>query len=275
MLQQGSALDGFAIEATNGKLGTVSDFLFDDRTWKLRWLVVDTGNWLTSRKILLHPSLIRKADMPARTLLVNLTQNQVENSLSIATDEPVSQQMEHNLYGYYGVDPLWGGAYYGNAIAQPLSAPALVSGDLAAGFPRMHEGDPHLRSLKGVTGYNIHANDGRIGHVDSFLFDDTTWDIRYLVADTSNWWIGKHVLLSPLSVREITWETHDVFLNLTGYKIKGSPPYESTSVLGRAYEQLLGTYYGWPDLHLHESQAEPAAAAASSSGKALQSQPTG
>jgi hypothetical protein len=249
MLQQGSALNGFAIEATNGGLGSVSDLLFDDTTWKLRWLVVNTGNWLDDRKILLHPTSIEKIDVPGRTLLVNLTMDQVEKSPGIATDEPVSKQMEYNLYGY-------------NEIAQPLSAPALVGGDRAAELGSFHQkGDPHLRSLKEVTGYDIHASDGRIGHVETFLYDDSTWDIRYLVADTANWWFGKHVLLSPSSVREIAWETHEVFLNLTGYKIKGSPPWDSTSLLDRAYEQLLGTYYGWPDRMVsarHTAPADPA-----------------
>jgi uncharacterized protein YrrD len=249
MLQQGSALNGFSVEATNGKLGTVSEFLFDDKTWKLRWLVVDTGGWLNDRKILLHPSSIDRADMPARTLLVNLTQDQVEKSPGIATDEPVSRQMEHNLYGYYGVDPLWGGGYYGgNMIAQPMAATGLAGGIMAPQLSGANDKrDPDLRSLKEVTGYDIHASDGRIGHIEAFLFDDATWDIRYLVVDTRNWWFGKHVLISPSSVREILWETHEVSLNLTGYKIKGSPPWDATSLIDRAYELVLGAYYGWPD----------------------------
>jgi hypothetical protein len=49
MLQVGTAINGYKIEASDGTIGSVSDFLFDDRTWKVRWLVVDTGNWLTGR----------------------------------------------------------------------------------------------------------------------------------------------------------------------------------------------------------------------------------
>jgi hypothetical protein len=248
MLHQGLAFKGFSIEATDGKIGTVSDFLFDDTTWKLRWLVVDTGNWLKDRRVLLHPSAIEKADLSVQALLVKLTRDQVENSPSIATDEPVSLQMEYGLYGYYGVDPMWGGGYYGgNAIAQPMSAPGLAGSDVTAALPSGgNQGDKHLRSLAEVTGYGIHASDGDMGHVASFLIDDQSWDIRYLVADTRNWWFGRHVLLSPAAVREIIWDLHKVDLNLTGYKIKGSPPWEPTGLLDRAYEQLLQTYYQWP-----------------------------
>jgi hypothetical protein len=248
MLHQGLAFKGFSIEASDGTIGTVSDFLFDDTTWKLRWLVVDTGNWLKDRKVLVHPSAIDKADIPIQALLVKLTRDQVEKSPSIATDEPVSRQMEYRLYGYYGVDPLWGGGYYGgNAIAMPMAAPNFDGEEVTAALRNGHgAGDEHLRSLVEVTGYDIHASDGEMGHVESFLIDDESWDIRYLVANTRNWWFGRQVLLSPAAVRGIDWELHKVDLNLTCYKIKGSPPWEPTGLLDRAYEQLLQAYYEWP-----------------------------
>lgn len=84
-------------------------------------------------------------------------------------------------------------------------------------------GDPHLRSLAAVTGYKIQASDGAMGHLESFLIDVESWDIRYLIANTRDWWFGRQVLLSPASVREILWEQHELRLNLTGNKIKGSP----------------------------------------------------
>ena len=248
MLQQGLAFKGFTIEATDGKIGTVSDFLFDDTTWKLRWLVVDTGSWLTDSKLLLHPSAIDHADVPAEALLVNLTRDQVEHSPKIATDEPVSLQMEYQLYGYYGIDPMWGGVYYGNtAMTKPASSPDVDPKMLAGAQHGLHRaGDPHLRSLVEVAGYNIHATDGEIGHVDSFLVDDESWEVRYLVADTRNWWFGAHVLLSPVAVTDIRWDEHEVKLDLTCYKIKGSPPWNATGLLDRAYAALLHAYYGWP-----------------------------
>ena len=248
MLQQGLAFKGFSIEATDGKIGTVSDFLFDDSTWKLRWLVVETGNWTKDRKVLLHPSAIDKADVPNRTLLVKLTRDQVVKSPSIATDEPVSLHMEYRLYDYYGLDPLRGGRSDGfTTLTMPMVFKAADD-----------KSDPHLRSLAAVTGYRIHASDGAIGRLERFLIDDESWDIRYLVANTGDWWFGRHVLLSPASVRDILWEEHELRLNLTGYKIKGSPQWEPTGLLDRAYEQMLQAYYGWPAKFLPSRQSVPA-----------------
>jgi hypothetical protein len=265
MLHQGLAFKGFSIEASDGTIGTVSDFLFDDTTWKLRWLVVDTGTWLKDRKVLLHPSAIDKADVPVRALLVKLTRDEVEKSPGIVNDEPVSLQMEYDLYGYYRVDPMWGGGYYGsNAIASPMSGPNIAAAGLAPAQHGAHApGDKHLRSLAEVTGYNIHATDGEIGHVENFLVDDASWDIRYLVANTRNWWFGQHVLLSPASVKDIAWDMHQIDLNLTCYKIKGSPPWDPTGLLDRAYEQMLQAYYAWPARFLPSHHAaDPAPAAA-------------
>jgi hypothetical protein len=143
---------------------------------------------------------------------------------------------------------MWGGYYYGStAIDLPQAYPGIPATTTDEPAHRAHaKRDPHLRSLASVTGYNIEATDGGIGHIESFLVDDESWDIRYLVGDTRNWWFGRHVLLSPTSVHEFRWDEHKVILNLTCYKIKSSPPWEATRFLDRTYEALLQAHYNWP-----------------------------
>ena len=164
MLNVVSSLKGFDIQAKDGGLGTVSDFLFDDSTWKVRWLVVDTGKWLTGRKVLIHPSAVGYADYGSQELTVALTKTQVKDSPDIAQDRPVSQQMQNELYGYYGWDPLWSGGMYGGGlyggamggIASPLSTRAYFGAgavrEAERGEADHDKGDPHLRSIAEVTG---------------------------------------------------------------------------------------------------------------------------
>ncbi len=126
MLQVISPLDGFASEANDGRIGTVVDYLFDDASWKVRWLVTDCGTWLTGRKVLIHPSAISREDLEQQQFVVALTKAQVEDSPKLLKDQPVSQQMENQLYSYYGWDPLWGGVNLSaipGAMASPLMAP--------------------------------------------------------------------------------------------------------------------------------------------------------
>jgi hypothetical protein len=250
MLLAGSALKGYTIDAKDGGIGTVTDLLFDDMTWKIRWLVVDTGTWLTSRKVLLHPSSVRRLDYERLELSVELSKHQIEQSPSILRDQPVSQRMENSLYDYYGWDPSWGGSYFGGgAIASPLSAPpyfgasALGEQDDLSLMER--DGDAHLRSLAAVTGYHILASDGEIGHVENFLIDDATWNIRYVIVDTSNWWLGKHVLISPYAVRKISYVDRQIAVDVDREKVKSSPPWDPAVMVDTYYERRLHSHYGW------------------------------
>jgi hypothetical protein len=91
MLQVISPLKGFAIKASDGGIGTVVDFLFDDTSWKVRWLVIDCGTWLTGRKVLIHPSAISRQDLEQQEFVVALTKAQIEGSPELVEDQPVSQ----------------------------------------------------------------------------------------------------------------------------------------------------------------------------------------
>jgi hypothetical protein len=258
MLRVTSTLKGTAIEANDGKLGSVADLLFDDRTWKIRWLVVDTGTWLTDRKVLIHPSAVRSIDKDGANITCDLTRAQIEASPGLTTDEPVSLQMENHLYDYYGWNPMWGASMFGGgAIAMPLSSPPYFGGiGQGAAATAMvddmverdgnREADPNLRSIVEVSGYDTEASDGAIGHVQDFLLDDAAWDIRYLVANTRNWWPGKHVLVSPFAVREISYAHREVRLDVTREKVKGSPPWDPADEPDIDYERRLHAHYGWP-----------------------------
>ena len=92
MLTNTTNLKNFAIRATDGELGTVAEFYFDDETWGVRYLVVDTGGWLGGRRVLISPVSVLRTDWQARQLDCRLTKKQVENSPDINTREPVSRQ---------------------------------------------------------------------------------------------------------------------------------------------------------------------------------------
>src|SRR5665213_376293 len=114
MLWKASGLKGRVITASDGKLGSVSDFLFDDGSWQLRWLVVDTGHWLSGRKVLLPMSVLGHLELMQKEFPVRLTMRQVKDSPGIDTERPVSRQMETSVYDYYGWTPYWGNGLFTN-----------------------------------------------------------------------------------------------------------------------------------------------------------------
>jgi hypothetical protein len=256
MLRHQSQFKDYAIHASDGAVGTVTDLLFNDTTWLVRWLVVDTGNWLTGRKVLLPPSALAHVDHIGRQFSVRLTKQQVKDCPDVETDRPVSRQSEASIYGYYGWSPYWGaGSYlgiigYGGGMvgASVLSRPSpeLMQRERELNEAQREKDDPALRSIEEVTGYHVHASDGEIGHVADFLVEDDDWSIHYLVVDTKNWWPGQKVLISPLSVRTIEWDDRLVNLGADRQKIKDSPAYDPLMTIDPIYEKNHRNHYGDP-----------------------------
>jgi hypothetical protein len=87
-----------------------------------------------------------------------------------------------------------------------------------------------VHRLNLIQGFHVHATDGHIGHVDDFLFDESAWQIRYLVVDTSNWLGGKWVAVAPSSVTRIDWANQEVHVALTRAEIRDSPNMEEAQV---------------------------------------------
>lgn len=256
MLWNTSVINGYSISASDGHIGTISDFLFDDANWHVRWLVVETGHWLSGRKVLLPSTALSKLDQENEDFLVKLTMQQIKDSPDVDTELPVSRQMESSVYGYYGFSPYWGYGYMGGIGLMGGSAymgemagaiPVLPGSRIEAGNAEAEQSldDVHLRSVREVTDYHIHASDGQIGHIEEFLLEDADWSIGYLVVDTQNWWPAKKVLISPHSVKEIDWSSRLVNVDADRQTVKGAPAYDASITIDRAYEDKFRKYYGF------------------------------
>jgi PRC-barrel domain len=248
MLRNAKDLQGYTIRATDGVIGEVEDMYFDDEGWALRYLVVNTGGWLSGRKVLISPLAIGHPDWLGQVLPVSLTKAQVEKSPDIDTRKPVSRQHEAEYLGYYGYQNYWGGAGLWGMGAYPggLTTAGAIAANLKVSqtSPAPIAGDSHLRSCQAVNGYHLHAVDGDIGHVEAFIIEDDSWAIRYLVVNTSNWWIGHSMLVAPLWITAVDWSTSKVSVALTRHAIKGAPPYDDVAQFTREQEQALHEHYG-------------------------------
>ena len=250
MLRNVKDLRGHAIRATDGVIGRVEDFYFDDQDWAIRYLVVDTGGWLSGRKVLISPIAIGPPDWTTQVMPVSLTKAQVEHSPDIDTRKPVSRQHEVEYFGYYGYPYYWGGAGLWGMGAYPgsLTTEGRIEEELKAHrtHPARAPDDCHLRSSNAVIGHHIDATDGAIGHVEDLLVDDHTWAIRYLIVDTRNWWGGQHVLVAPQWITDVSWSEATVSVDLTRQAVKDAPLYDSAAELDRRQEQRIYEHYERP-----------------------------
>jgi len=85
MLHRASKVRGFHILATDGEIGHVDDFLFEEGSWALRYLVVDTSNWIGGNSVLIASAMIESIDAPGEVIRVRMTRDQVERSPSMAS----------------------------------------------------------------------------------------------------------------------------------------------------------------------------------------------
>jgi len=259
-------IEGFAIHATDGVLGKVRDFYFDDESWVVRYFVVETGAWHANRRTLISPMAMGIPNWSEKLIPAALTQEQVKHGPDIDTDKPVSRQHEMGYLGYYGYPNYWGGGglwgagIYPDMLQGGLDPAAADRGNERArrlpGHSKSETGetrrqnDPHLRSANSVMRYYVHATDGDIGHVAGILVEEETWAIRYIIVNTSNWWLGHEVLIAPEWIDDVYWAESKLMVALTLQALKNAPEYNSKAPITREHEKLLHASHGhggyWP-----------------------------
>jgi sporulation protein YlmC with PRC-barrel domain len=202
-------LRGYGIDAKDGQIGKITDSLFDDADWVVRYFVVDTGGWLLWREVLITPAACDHTERSRGVMVADLTRMQVENAPPVDLAKPVSRQYQLRLHTFYGW-PVW----------HPREDKPVTGGPL---------GDAHLRSIRDVAGYHIQASDGEIGHVEDLLVDEETWAIEHMVVDTRNWLPGENVLVAPRWIDSISWSERKVVIDKRREEIKSGrlgPPYD-------------------------------------------------
>ncbi len=208
---------GVPLEAAEGRVGTLYDVLFDDQSWKVRHLVVDTTRAFHGRQVLLDRQSVEHVDWRERNIRLRLSHHEVGQCASVGMNLPVARREPAEPTQVLVSEAYWTGSL----------DPSTASG-----------GDPHLRSARLLAGVHIHCRDGRLGHLEDFVIDDSTWSVGYLVVDTRNWWPGKSVLIEAAAVESIRWQDREIHVILSREEVERRPAYDGTMP---AEEPVMGT----------------------------------
>ena len=244
MLRRIRELGAYRLHATDGDIGHLEQFYFDDRDWKIRYFVVDIGTWLHGKKVLMSPNSITGVDKPTKTINASFTKQQVQESADVATHKPVELQEPHDYYIYLGWPYYVGLAPLNDSDRGPV--PGWGHGpekDKTSEPSFQRSPDEHLRSSKVVSRYNVMAVDGEIGHIEDGIVDDQTWSIEYVVVNVRHWWPGKKV---PLPTGRILWissEESNAYVSLTRKNISTAPAFDPETPLTREFEIALYNHY--------------------------------
>ncbi len=223
MLRSIKQLYGSRLQASDGEIGAVKDFYFEDQTWTIRYLVADTGAWLPKRQVLISPHSLGSLDQTEAVLQVNLTRKQIEDSPSTESHKPVSRQYEEAYYRHYGWPAYWqGDGLWGMSDFPTLEPPAralTANPDAAGGGGQRDKADVHLRSTRAVNGYHVRTAEGIIGYVCDFMMDDQNWAIGQLVVKTGHRFSGKEELIPTTKAERISYDESTVFVDLTRERV--------------------------------------------------------
>ncbi len=242
--------------ATDGPFGKVDQFLFDSRSWAIRYIVVETGSLFTEEKKLLSP--VSFHSFGPEGLRVNISVEQIRKSPGIDTEQPVSRRKELEIHRYYGWPYYWNYPLYTSTLGTPLypGYGAYPYSPLNADRNYIQNGTPvqenkntseeELRSTIEVTGYIVSVRDRNIGNVIDFFFDDELWVLRYTVAETGCFFAGKRIVLASQWSRNIEWETKTVYFDIDPTIIERSPLYDTGIQITRDYETRLFDHYHKP-----------------------------
>lgn len=214
MLWRASAIRGYSVVASDGASGTVDDFIFEDREWTIKWLVVETGTWFAGRKLFVPTSAFGHPDPETKQFSLTMT-------LAQLADCPAGDIAE---------------------LRDSSTGAHFTQGEIAAS-PAPHSG-PHYRSLAVMQQAAVEATDDEVGHADDFLIDPDDWQIKYLVVHTSDWWSGEKILVSSHAIIGIDYMRNILKLDVTRQSVKDGERFSPEQTVDGAFDESFETYFG-------------------------------
>ncbi|UXH79629.1 hypothetical protein [Roseateles amylovorans] len=212
MLNSLSALHRTKITGNDGDIGHVSQALFDDQAWRLRFLVVRTSPWLLGRRVLVVPSMLIQP-ITAGSMHLDLSRRVIRTGPTLHPLQEVTPQQTHAAMLHYEQVPSW-----------PERAALYSDIDLQ--------------------GFSVGSGQDFLGAVHDIVFDDTDWTLRYFMVDTSAWWQGGHrVLIGVRWTDGIDAAAKVIRVGLTRAQIQGSPSFQDVGSIDRDYEARLHRSY--------------------------------
>jgi hypothetical protein len=219
MLRSKNRLIGFSVHATDGEIGRIRDFVFDEPLWTVRYAEVDISKWIPEKVVLLSTLILGQTALSS--IDTKLTIEQIINCPAIDPHHLPSRKYEEELHTYFSWTYYW--AQLGEASQYQSSC--------------------KLQNVKAINGYHIQALDGELGHLSDLLIDDLEWKIRYCVIDTGTWLPGKKVLLSPKWLGKIDDQAFKIEFDIKMEKIKTAPDFDQSTLVTPDYESSIFAHF--------------------------------
>ena len=257
-------LVGCPVAASDGRIGSVKDFLFDDQSWKMRWMAVDTGHWLPGREVLIHPSAITPFELPKKpampslsfgetlTVRVELTKQQIEASPEAHNDQPVTKQKEAQLCDYYGCDRLLGTTYFGaerhrHCTCEAANFCGSRGASVAAAWRPIPPTAIRTYVVLPRSKVIMSTPPTATSAISTISWPMTPTGIS-AISSSARGTGGRASLCSwaPYAVTDIDWLERRISVNVTRDQVRSAPAWEPLAAGDQVGEQQLHRHFGWP-----------------------------
>lgn len=242
MLRHANSLVGYDLKTSSSESGKVVAVFFDEDSWKLRYLVVEGGKWLSYRNVLLSFEALESIDDDNENIFVSVDGKSVIESPDLKTELPISRGAELLLAKYWNWTPYWTKELLPPYINRNISAEAGRESKEAT--EKRAQKESRLRSVEEVTGYSVHARNGGSGHVASLVYNESDHAIRYILVDTRKWFGGREVLVPIEKIEKVSWSSNEFVLEPPAEQIKSAPEYESLAAVSNEFEQRIREHFG-------------------------------
>ncbi|MDW7690982.1 PRC-barrel domain-containing protein [Flammeovirgaceae bacterium SG7u.111] len=238
-------LIGYSIFAKDGIKGDVSDFLFDEDTWTVRYLEADLGNWFKGRRVLVPRVFLGEPEWNNSQFKIHLTKDALKDCPDRDDHKPVSRKYEELLNKHFSISNYWGVTGMTAPAAYPLPW-SIGREHIPSSIKTDAEQESKLRSFKELKGYRVECSDKKKGHVKDFVIDDNTWQILFLIVDVGQWTSNKDKLVAlPISqIESINFIEKSMGIYMDSVTLEESPEFQPDQPINIEYEKNLYDFYG-------------------------------
>lgn len=246
------ALRDYTVHAADGTLGHIKDLYFDETTWLVRYLLVDTKRWLPGRKVLLSPQAVQDIDHEERIIEFGLTKAQIEASPTIDELAPMSRQVSETIDAHYGWHHTWitGGvidSHLATANFGPIIDEFTVPDEIRSRRKRRADLGQHLRSVAELKGFDARSAlpgaGGRAGVVADAIVNAVDWRLPYFVVDTSEWLPAHRIVVPTALVEAIDLDGRSLRIGAEVTALAHAPTFNGVAELDARQEMAVLAYF--------------------------------
>lgn len=243
MFMKATTIEKFSLKAQDGEMGKAKDLYFNEQTYTVRYLTVESKKWFPDQIIYLSPSAIDHIDFEKNVIKVNNTKDELREVAGVKHESEMNHQREQELTTSMNWNQYWVGDEVWGRHATPLNSTSDVKPSSV-----VTDRTDHLRSVNHMKGVFNHANviaeDGDMGYVADVIIEKETWRIRYFVINCGKWSTHQLTLISPDWITSANWTKDEFYVDMTLEGIEKGPLYQKRKPITRDFEERMYHNYG-------------------------------